>query len=208
MTGLTAYFGLLDVGRPAAGETVVVSGAAGAVGSAAGQIARIKGCRAVGIAGGTEKCDYARGGAGFDAAIDYKSRGRRRAPRELCPTGIDVYFDNVGGAMLDDALALIARARASCICGAISQYNATGPIKGPSNYMSLLVNHASMTGFVIFDYADRYAEGARRWRAGSPPASSPRARTSPRGLENFPETLLRLFAGENMGKLVLQVADD
>src|SRR5271167_5256464 len=160
MPGMTAYFGLLDIGRPVAGETVVVSGAGGAVGGTVGQIAKLKGCRVVGIAGGAEKCSYVTD-LGFDAAIDYKSEDVMAALGEQCPQGIDVYFDNVGGEILDAALAHLARHARVVICGAISQYNATSAMKGPSNYLSLLVNHASMTGFVMSDYLDRYAEAVR-----------------------------------------------
>lgn len=207
MPGMTAYFGLLDIGRPAAGETVVVSGAAGAVGGVAGQIARLQGARAVGIAGGAEKCRHVVEELGFDAAIDYKADDVMAALGEHCPRGIDVYFDNVGGAILDAALARLARRARVVICGAISQYNATGPMRGPANYMSLLVNHASMTGFVVSDYGDRYAEGVR---AMSEWVSAGRIVTrediAEGGIDRFPETLLRLFDGANTGKLVLRVA--
>jgi NADPH-dependent curcumin reductase len=206
MTGMTAYFGLLDVGKPVAGETVVVSGAAGAVGGVVGQLAKLKDCRAVGIAGGAEKCAYVVEELGFDAAIDYKSEDVAAGLREHCPKGIDIYFDNVGGEILDAALARLARNARVVICGAISQYNATEPVAGPSNYLSLLINHASMTGFVISDYYSRYAEGLREmagWYAEGKLSSREDVAT---GLENFPDTLLRLFSGENTGKLVLEVA--
>ena len=207
MPGMTAYFGLLDVGQPKHGETVVVSGAAGAVGTVVGQIAKIKGCRVVGIAGGADKCRYIRDELGFDAAIDYKHEDVKEALRNLCPKGIDVYFDNVGGDILDAALTRITRGARIVICGAISQYNNTGPVKGPSNYLSLLVNRASMKGMVVFDYADRYAEAGREM-AGWMAAGKLKSREDiVKGLETFPETLLKLFKGENTGKLVLQVAD-
>ncbi|HEY6641626.1 NADP-dependent oxidoreductase [Povalibacter sp.] len=206
MPGMTAYFGLLEVGKPQPGQTVVVSGAAGAVGSVVGQIARIKGCRVVGIAGGEQKCDYIVNQLGFDAAIDYKSQDVKKALREHCPNGIDVYFDNVGGDILDAALTRLARNARIVICGAISQYNATSAVKGPSNYMSLLVNRASMTGMVVFDYADRYAD-AMREMAGWLAAGKLKTREDiVTGIETFPETLLKLFKGENLGKLVLKVA--
>ena len=208
MPSLTAYFGLLDIGRPAEGETVVVSGAAGAVGGVVGQIAKLKGCRVVGIAGGAEKCRYVVEELGFDAAIDYKAQDVAAGLREHCPKGIDIYFDNVGGEILDHALAGLARHARVIICGAISQYNATGAVQGPSNYLSLLVNNASMTGFVIFDYADRYAEGLREmggWFAAGKLVSR---EDIAEGLENFPDTLLRLFSGENTGKLVLKLITD
>jgi hypothetical protein len=207
MPGMTAYFGLLDVGQPKQGETVVVSGAAGAVGTVVGQIAKIKGCRVVGIAGGADKCQYIHDELGFDAAIDYKHEDVKEALRNHCPKGIDVYFDNVGGDILDSALTRITRGARIVICGAISQYNNTGPVKGPSNYLSLLVNRASMKGMVVFDYADRYAEAGREM-AGWMAAGKLKSREDiVKGLETFPETLLKLFKGENMGKLVLQVAE-
>ena len=159
MPGMTAYFGLLDIGKPKEGETVVVSAAAGAVGSVVGQIAKIKGCRAVGIAGGEEKCRHIVEELGFDAAIDYKSENVLSGLREHCPKGIDVYFDNVGGEILDAALACLARGARIPLCGAISQYNSTEGMRGPANYMSLLVNRGTMTGFLVFDFADRYGRG-------------------------------------------------
>jgi NADPH-dependent curcumin reductase CurA len=204
MTGLTAYFGLLDIGRPEPGQTVVVSGAAGAVGMVAGQIARIKGCRVVGIAGGPDKCAWLTGELGFDAAIDYRAGSVKAALRERCPDGVHVYFDNVGGDILDAVLARLARGARVVICGAISQYNAE-QVKGPSNYLSLLVNRASMQGMVVFDYADRYPEAIREM-AGWMADGSLRSREHVvRGLETFPERLGMLFRGENIGKLVLEV---
>jgi NADPH-dependent curcumin reductase CurA len=206
MPGMTAYFGLLDIGKPKPGETVVVSGAAGAVGSVVGQIARIKGCRAVGIAGGAEKCRYLTEKLGFDAAIDYKSEDVKAALKTHCPDGVHVYFDNVGGDILDAALARLAMRARIVICGAISQYNATEGVKGPANYLSLLVNRASMTGMVVFDYADRYAEAAREmagWMKEGKLVS--REDIVEGGIDAFPETLLKLFKGENFGKLLLKV---
>jgi NADPH-dependent curcumin reductase CurA len=206
MPGMTAYFGLLDIGRPEPGQTVVVSGAAGAVGGVVGQIARLKGARAVGIAGGEDKCRYVVEDLHFDAAIDYKSEDVGTALAEHCPQGIDVYFDNVGGEILDAALARITRHARVVICGAISQYNATGPVRGPSNYLSLLVNHASMTGFVVSDYGDRYAEGAKEMAGWLSAGEIVTREDIAEGLESFPDVLLRLFSGENNGKLVLKVA--
>ena len=205
MPGLTAYFGLLDIGRPEPGQTVVVSAAAGAVGSLVGQIAKLQGARAVGIAGGPAKCARLVEEFGFDAAIDYKSANVPAALREACPNGIDVYFDNVGGEILDAALAQLAFRARVVICGAISQYNATGAMRGPSNYLSLLVHNASMTGYVVFHYASRYAEGARQmaeWYAAGKLTSR---EDIVAGLERFPEALLKLFEGSNDGKLVLGV---
>ena len=206
MPGMTAYFGLLDVGKPVPGNTVVVSAAAGAVGSVVGQIARIKGCRAVGIAGGAAKCAYVTGELGFHACVDYRSEDVRKALRIHCPAGIDVYFDNVGGAILDAALAQLALHARVVICGAISQYNAA-EVKGPSNYLSLLVHRSSMTGMVVFDYAARYGEAARELASWLASGAVKSREDIVAGLDNFPEALAMLFSGENMGKLVLQVAD-
>jgi NADPH-dependent curcumin reductase len=207
VTGLTAYFGLLEVGQAKAGDTVVVSGAAGATGMVAGQIAKIKGCRAIGIAGGAEKCDYIVNELGFDAAIDYKSENVLESLRKHCPNGVNVYFDNVGGDILDAVLANLARGARVVICGAISQYNSTSGIKGPSNYLSLLVNSARMEGFVVFNYATRYAEAAREM-AGWMMAGKLKSREDiVEGFQTFPDTLLKLFRGENLGKLMIKVAD-
>ncbi len=206
MPGMTAYFGLLDIGKPKPGDTVVVSGAAGAVGMVVGQIAKINGCRTVGIAGGAQKCAYIANELGFDAAVDYKTEDLKKALRQHCPEGVDVYFDNVGGDILDGVLTQLARGARIVICGAISQYNNTGPIKGPANYLSLLVNRASMTGMVVFDYAERYGQAACEM-AGWMAAGKLKSREDiVEGLETFPDTLLRLFKGENTGKLVLKVA--
>lgn len=207
MPGLTAYFGLMDIGQPKEGETVVVSAAAGAVGAVVGQIAKIQGCRAIGIAGGAEKCRYVEE-LGFDAAIDYKNEDVREGLARHCPKGIDIYFDNVGGEILDTALTLLAPRARIIICGAISQYNNLEAMQGPRNYMSLLVNHARMEGFVVFHYAARYAEGMKAL-AGWTMAGKLKAREHiVEGLETFPETLQMLFRGENFGKLVLKVAGE
>jgi NADPH-dependent curcumin reductase CurA len=207
MTGLTAYFGLLDVGRLEAGNTVLVSGAAGAVGTATGQIAKIKGAeRVVGIAGGPEKCALLVDELGFDAAIDYKAGNLSADLRRETPDHIDVFFDNVGGEILDLGLTRLGRGARVVICGAISQYNNTGAMAGPSNYMSLLVNRASMTGFVVFDFAARYGEAIAEmagWYAEG------RLRniedTVPGRLDDFPDVLRRLYSGQNTGKLVLEL---
>jgi hypothetical protein len=207
--GMTAYFGLLDIGRPRPGDTVVVSGAAGAVGQTVGQLARIKGCRAVGIAGGRAKCDWVVGELGFDACIDYKGGSVREGLKQHCPKGVDVYFDNVGGEILDQVLARLAPKARVVVCGAISQYNSTAPMRGPSNYMSLLVQRARMEGMVVFDHADRFpaaiAELAGYLRAGR---LRSREDIVEGGVAAFPQTLNKLFAGENLGKLVLRVADE
>jgi NADPH-dependent curcumin reductase CurA len=205
MTGLTAYFGLLEVGKPQAGETVVVSGAAGATGSVVGQIAKLKGCRVVGIAGGEDKCRTVVEELGFDACLDYKAGDLKAGLRREAPDRIDVYFDNVGGNILDTVLPGLNMHGRVVICGAISQYNAGAEAKGPANYMSLLVNRARMEGFVVFDYADRYGEALQEmagWLAEGKLQS--RETVVEGGVRAFPATLLRLFAGDNVGKLVLK----
>ncbi|MHB8486918.1 MAG: NADP-dependent oxidoreductase [Candidatus Acidiferrales bacterium] len=205
MPGMTAYFALLEVGKPQPGQTVVVSGAAGAVGSVVGQIARIKDCRVVGIAGGAQKCSYVVNELGFDAAIDYKAEDLAKSLQKHCPRGIDIYFDNVGGDTLNVALAQLARGARVVICGAISQYNNTISIKGPSNYLSLLINRASMTGFLVSDYAARYSEAAREMAGWMAQGKLKSREDIVEGLETFPETLLKLFTGENFGKLMIKV---
>jgi NADPH-dependent curcumin reductase CurA len=208
MPGMTGYFGLMDVGQPKAGETIVISGAAGAVGQTVGQVAKILGLRVVGIAGGPAKCEWVVKELGFDACIDYKAGpGAVRAGlKEHCTSGVDIYFDNVGGEILDDVLARINRKARIIICGAISQYNNTTAVQGPKNYLSLLVNRARMEGIVVFDYADRYhlavAEMAGYLKDGRMKSKEDVVV----GLQTFPETLLKLFNGENFGKLVLEVA--
>ena len=204
ISGLTAYFGLLDVGRPEPGQTVVVSAAAGSVGNVVGQIARIKGCRAVGIAGGEEKCRWLTDELGFDAAVDYKAGDARAQLREAAPDRIDVFFDNVGGEILEAGLSRLGRGARVVISGAVSQYNATEPPPGPRNYMNLLVMRATMTGFVIFDYADRFDEGVSQltqWLRSGELRS--REDVVEAGIDQFPDVLLRLFRGENTGKLIL-----
>ena len=205
MPGMTAYFGLLDTGQPKPGETIVVSAAAGAVGSLVGQIAKIQDCRAVGIAGGAEKCSYVVDDLGFDAAIDYKYEDVRASLHKHCPGGINVYFDNVGGTILEAALSNLARGARIVICGAISQYNNTGAMTGPRNYMSLLVQRASMKGMLAFDYADRYAQAGAQMAAWMAAGKLKSREHIVEGLASFPETLLKLFTGENAGKLMLKV---
>ena len=208
MPGMTGYFGLLDVGQPKAGETVVVSGAAGAVGQTVGQIAKRKGCRVVGIAGGQAKCDWVVNELGFDACIDYKAGDVKAGLKTHCPNGIDIYFDNVGGEILDAVLTRITRGARIIICGAISQYNNTTPVKGPANYLSLLVNRARMEGIVVFDYADRYPQAIAELSGYLKDGTLKSREDVVAGLENFPEALLKLFSGENFGKLALQVAPE
>lgn len=207
MPGMTGYFGLMDVGQPKEGETVVVSGAAGAVGQTVGQLAKIKGCRVVGIAGGPAKCEWVVKELGFDACIDYKAGNVKDDLREQCPKGIDVYFDNVGGEILDIVLTRLARKARIIICGAISQYNNTTPVQGPKNYLSLLVHRARMEGIVVFDYADRFPIAVKELAGYLKDGRMKSKEDIVTGIDTFPETLLKLFNGENFGKLVLQVAE-
>lgn len=207
MPGMTAYFGILEVGKIKEGDVVLVSGAAGAVGSIAGQIAKIKGCRVVGIAGGPKKCNYVVETLGFDACIDYKNEAVYKGIKQHCPKGIDVYFDNVGGEILDAALARLRMHARVVICGAISQYNRQA-IQGPKNYMSLLVNRATMQGMVVFDYAKRYKEAAFQMAAWMQEGKLTSKEDVYAGIENFYDTFLRLFNGDKLGKLILKVAED
>ena len=208
MPGMTGYFGLMDVGLPQAGETVVISGAAGAVGQTVGQIAKIKGCRVVGIAGGAAKCDWVVKELGFDACIDYKAGASsvKDGLKEHCTKGVDIYFDNVGGDILDTVLTRINRKARIIICGAISQYNNTTAVQGPKNYLSLLVNRARMEGIVVFDYADRYHLAIAEMAGYLKDSRMKSKEDVVFGLNTFPETLMKLFNGENFGKLVLEVA--
>jgi NADPH-dependent curcumin reductase len=206
MTGMTAYFGLLDVGRAAAGETVVVSGAAGATGSVAAQIAKIKGCRSIGIAGGPDKCRWLLDVAGIDSVIDYKSEDVGARLRDLCPKGIDVYFDNVGGEILDHALARLAMRGRVVLCGGISQYSSSDAPVGPKNYMNLVTRRGRMEGFLILDYAARFPEAAKDLGAWVAEGKIKDRVDIQEGLENAPKTLQRLFTGQNQGKQLLKIA--
>ncbi|GAB90088.1 NADP-dependent oxidoreductase [Gordonia rhizosphera] len=202
--GMTAYFGITDVGRTKPGDTVLISGAAGAVGSIAGQIASLMGCRVIGIAGGPEKCSWLTEELGFDATIDYRAGSVGRALHEAAPEGIDVYFDNVGGDILNSALAVLRTHARVVLCGAISGYNATTPPPGPSRYLSLLVNRSSMTGFIIFDYLKRFPEAQAalgNWIRRGDLITREQIETG--GIEAFGTTLNMLFDGANTGKLVL-----
>ena len=206
ITGLTAYFGLLDVGRASAGDTVVVSAAAGAVGSVAGQIARIRGCRAIGIAGGPDKCRWLVDDLGFDAAVDYKAEDVARRLGELAPDGVDIFLDNVGGAILDAVLLHLARGARVVLSGGLSQYNAD-ETRGPSNYLQLLGARASMIGFLTPDYAGRYPQARAKlagWLRDGRLIS--REKIIEGGVRAFPDALLKLYAGANLGKLIVAVA--
>ena len=208
MPGMTAYFGILEVGKIKAGDSVLVSGAAGAVGSVVGQIAKIKGCTVIGIAGGKEKCDYLLDELGFDAAIDYKSENVYAALKEKCPKGIDVYFDNVGGEILDAALTKLRMHARVVICGAISQYNNKSKITGPSNYLSLLVTRSTMQGMVVMDYAKEFANAAQEMGMLLAQGKLKSKEDIYNGIENFQETYNRLFSGDKKGKLVLKVIEE
>jgi NADPH-dependent curcumin reductase CurA len=205
LTGVTAYFGLLDVGQPKPGDVVVVSGAAGATGSVAGQIAKLQGCRVVGIAGGPEKCGWLTDEAHFDAAIDYKSEDVAARLTALCPDGIDVFFDNVGGQILDDVLARIARNARIVLCGSISRYSLEKPPPGPSHYYMLTKQRGRMQGFVVMDYLSRGAEAVAQllqWVAAGSIAWQVDVQ---KGFENAPRALQRLFTGANVGKQLLEL---
>ncbi|MEO6032696.1 MAG: NADP-dependent oxidoreductase [Burkholderiaceae bacterium] len=206
MPGMTGYFGLTDVGQPRSGETLVVSGASGAVGQAVGQLAKIRGCRVVGIAGGPAKCEWVVGELGFDACIDYKAGAVKDGLKQHCPGGVDIYFDNVGGEILDSVLTRINRHARIIICGAISQYNNTTPVQGPKNYLSLLVNRARMEGIVVFDYTERFPVAVAELAGYLNDGRMKSREDVVTGLQTFPESLLKLFNGTNFGKLVLQVA--
>jgi NADPH-dependent curcumin reductase CurA len=208
LTGLTAYFGLLDIGKPKAGDTVLVSGAAGATGSVVGQIAKIKGCRVIGIAGGAEKCAWLTEKGKFDGAIDYKNDDIGMKLNELCPQGVDIYFDNVGGPITDEVLLHTARNARIVLCGAISQYN-TPPeeMYGLKNYLSLIINRGTAQGFIILDYLDRALEGIlclTKWVEDGRVIQEIDVQN---GFDNIPATLTRIFTGENLGKQILKVSD-
>lgn len=208
MPGMTAYFGITEVGKIKEGDIVLISGAAGAVGSVVGQIAKIKGCRVVGIAGGKDKCDYLVNELGFDATIDYKSENIYTALKETCPKGIDVFFDNVGGEILDAALSKLRMNARVVICGAISQYNNKVAVKGPSNYLSLLVNRATMQGMVVMDYAKDYGKAAQEMGMYIVQGKLKSKEAVFTGIENFYETFGRLFSGDKQGKLILKVIEE
>lgn len=208
MPGMTAYFGITEVGKIKEGDIVLVSGAAGAVGSIVGQIAKIKGCKVIGIAGGKEKCDYVVNELGFDDAIDYKSENIYSALKEKCPKGIDVYFDNVGGLILNAALSKLRMHARVVICGAISQYNNKSKIDGPSNYLSLLVTRSTMQGMVVMDYAKDYGKAAMQMSKWMQEGKLKSREDIYEGIENFQETYHRLFSGDKNGKLVLKVIED
>ena len=208
ITGMTAYFGLLDIGQPKAGETVVVSGAAGATGSVAGQIAKIKGCHVVGIAGSADKCRWITGDLGFDACINYKTEDVGARLKQTCPKGIDVYFDNVGGPILDAVLAQIRQHARIILCGAISMYNSTEPPPGPRNYISLIIQRARMEGFIVSDFLPRFAEAFMQISQWLGKGKIKYAVDVVQGLENATTAINRLFTGANTGKLLVQISEE
>ncbi|MEC1404600.1 NADP-dependent oxidoreductase [Bacillus subtilis] len=210
MTGLTAYFGLLDIGRPKEGETVVVSGAAGAVGSTVGQIAKIKGARVVGIAGSDEKIDYLKQQLQFDEAINYKTAGDiQKALQDACPDGVDVYFDNVGGPISDAVMNLLNEFARIPVCGAISSYNAESEADdmGPRVQSKLIKTKSLMQGFIVSDYSDRFSEGAKQLAEWLKAGKLHYEETITEGFENIPDAFLGLFKGENKGKQLIKVSD-
>jgi len=207
VTGLTAYFGLLNLGKPRAGETLLVSGAAGATGSVAGQIGKIRGCRVVGIAGGPDKCKWLINEAGFDEVIDYKNENVDSRIAETCPNKVDIFFDNVGGAILEATLNHINMNARVILCGGISNYNATEPVPGPSNLMNLVIMRARMEGFIVIDYMHQAGEAMTeltKWIKGGDLKYQVDVQE---GFENIPDTLNRLFTGQNLGKQLLKIAD-
>lgn len=208
MTGLTAWFGLHEIGRIQPGETVLVSGAAGATGSVAGQIARLRGCRTVGIAGGAEKCRRLTAELGFERAIDHRAGDLAGSIREACPKGVDVYFDNVGGAALDAALEHLALHGRVVLCGAISRYGDASPAPGPRNYLSLLFRRGRMEGFIVSDYLHRSGEALPQLATWLAEGKLVARVDVVQGLENAPAALRRLYVGENQGKQLVRIAPD
>jgi NADPH-dependent curcumin reductase CurA len=204
-TGVTAYCGLFKVGKPVAGDTVLVSGAAGATGSVVGQLARIAGCRAVGIAGGQDKCDWLVREAGYDAAIDYKAGSVRQQIKELCPRGVDVIYDNVGGAILNDMLGQIATGARVVICGGISRYETGTLPAGPQNYFNLVFRRGTMAGFIVLDWAAEFPQIRKRLEAFVKDGRLAYQEDIQHGFENAPATLKRLFVGANRGKQLLEI---
>jgi NADPH-dependent curcumin reductase CurA len=207
ITGLTAYFGLLDLGKPKPGETVLVSGAAGATGSVASQIAKLKGCRVIGIAGGPEKCSWLETELGLDDTIDYKSEDVAQRIAALCPDGIDVYFDNVGGEILEAALANLALRARIVLCGGISGYNEDEPQPGPRNLMNLVIQRGRMEGFIVIDFASRFGEATKELAGWVAEGKIRHQEDIQEGIENAPRTFQRLFLGENRGKQLLKLGE-
>ncbi|MEP5765706.1 MAG: NADP-dependent oxidoreductase [Halieaceae bacterium] len=207
ITGLTAYFGLLDIGEPKEGDVVLISGAAGATGSVVGQLAKLKGCTVIGIAGNQQKCDWLTQDLGFDAAINYRDEDQAQRVKELCPDGVNIFFDNVGGEILDIALANIADNARLIICGGISRYNLTGEIPGPKNYFNLVFRRARMEGFIVLDYLPRFGEAMQFLGENLASGKLKSQETVLEGFEHMPDALMALFAGDNIGKQLVHVSD-
>ncbi len=208
MIGLTAYFGLMDIGKPQSGETLVVSAAAGAVGSLVGQIGKIKGCRVIGIAGTDEKCSWLTQDLRFDAAINYKTESVFTRMKELCPEGIDIYFANVGGKILDAALGNLNLNARVIVCGLISQYNATDTVPGPSNFPNIVLKRATVKGFIVTDYFKRMNEAFKDFQTWYVSGKLQYREEIVKGLENTPKTFNKLFDGSNRGKLIIKVSEE
>ncbi|MHA2225261.1 MAG: NADP-dependent oxidoreductase [Candidatus Hodarchaeales archaeon] len=208
MIGLTAYFGLLDIGKPKQGEVLVVSAAAGAVGSLVGQIGKIKDCRVIGIAGTYEKCNWITNDLGFDAAINYKTETVYNRLKELCPDGVDIYFDNVGGRILDDVLGNIRMKARIIICGLISAYNVTKPVPGPYNFVKILTKRAKIQGFIVTDYFVRMNEGLSNLMKWYNDGKLKYREEIIEGLEEAPSAINKLFDGTNKGKLIIKVSEE
>jgi hypothetical protein len=206
MPGITAYFGLLDIGKPKQGETLVVSGAAGAVGSLVGQIGKIHGCRVVGIAGGKGKCDYLTNELGFDAAVNYKDSNFNELLEKACPNGVDIYFDNVGGVITDSVIKLINKHARISICGQISMYNSEKADIGPRSWWLLLTKTATAQGFMVMDYVERYPEGIKQMAEWLEVGRVKCRETIAEGLESAPKAFIGLFNGENVGKQIVKVS--
>ena len=206
LTGLTAYFGLLDIGNPKSGETVVISAAAGAVGSVAGQIARIKGCKVIGIAGGEEKCQYLKNSLLFDETVDYKNTPNiRKELRKICPQKVDIYFDNVGGAIPDSVFYLLNNFARVVLCGQISQYNLNRLSMGPRLYPQFLIHRVKMQGFIVYDYKKKFPEAQDQIKHWILDRKIKYDETIIEGFENLPTAFLSLFSGENIGKLLVRI---
>jgi hypothetical protein len=204
MPGMTAYFGLKEIGQPKAGETVLVSAASGAVGSVVGQLAKLWGCRAVGIAGGRQKCDYVKNELGFDACVDYKAGRLREEVKEACPKGVDVYFDNVGGEIFDLALTRMNLFGRIVVCGTISDYNATEPYR-VKNLRAVLVNRLKLQGMIVFDWKDRYGEALKALGGYFAEGKLKYRESVVQGLENAPRGLMDLLNGKNFGKQLVKL---
>ena len=204
MPGMTAYFGLLEKGNPQSGETVFVSGAAGIVGSTVGQIAKIKGCKVIGTAGSEAKCKYLIEECGFDAAINYKEEDVSEALSKHAPDGVHVFYDNVGGPLLDTALLHLGRGARVVICGAISQYNKK-PFYGPSNYMKIVTARGYITGIIVFDYINEYPKAIDDISTWLKEGKMKTKEHIVNGIDSFPEAITMLFTGKNFGKLLLEV---